>query len=158
MPVNLSNQDICSIIQVYFANKYEELELAGFELVADIPEYSIECKTDVKLFCRAIENLVNNSLKYNNSGTTIFVGIEQQKNTVKIYIGDTGYGIPDAIADKLFEPFVTGECSRGANHGSGLGLAITKKIIVSHHGTIDYIKVSEHNCNAEYVITLPLAK
>lgn len=158
MPVNLSNQDICSIIQVYFANKYEELELAGFELVADIPEYSIECKIDVKLFCRAIENLVNNSLKYNNSGTTIFVRIEKQKNTVKIYIGDTGFGIPDAIADNLFDPFVTGECSRGTTHGSGLGLAITKKIIVSHHGTIDYIKVSEHTCKTEYVITLPLAK
>ncbi len=158
MPVNLSNQDICSVIQVYFANKYEELELAGFELVADIPEYSIECKIDVKLFCRAIENLVNNSFKYNKPDTTIYIGVQKHNNTVKIYIGDTGSGISDAIADKLFEPFVTGECSRGANHGSGLGLAITKKIIVSHHGTIDYIKVSKHNCNTEYVITLPLAK
>ena len=47
---------------------------------------------------------------------------------------DTGEGIPEAIADRLFESFVTA----GKKNGTGLGLAIVKKIIDEHGGEVSF--------------------
>jgi signal transduction histidine kinase len=45
---------------------------------------------------------------------------------------DSGAGIPDAIRDHLFEPFVT----FGKANGTGLGLAVVKKVVDDHGGSI----------------------
>lgn len=157
MPIHLVDSDISTLLQVFLANKYQELELAGIELTADFPEYPIYCKLDEPLFCRAIENLINNSIKYNESGISIIVKIEKHEHSVTIQVGDSGIGIPDAIADKLFLPFVTGDASRTLAHGSGLGLSITKKIIVSHSGTIEYEKGTQEHGGTNFIIKLPLS-
>jgi two-component system sensor histidine kinase PilS (NtrC family) len=50
---------------------------------------------------------------------------------VKLSIRDDGPGIPDAVRERLFEPFVTGRPG-----GSGLGLAIVQRAVAAHRGII----------------------
>ena len=54
-------------------------------------------------------------------------------NMLMVEVKDTGGGIPEDIAERIFEPFITTKRSRG---GTGLGLAIVKNIIDMHKGMI----------------------
>lgn len=154
MPVTLVRKDLCAAVQSYFSARYQELTLSGFSVEAEIPDDAVFCMLDERLLCRAMENIVNNAVKYNPIGTCIFVAIEPCLETVTLSICDNGVGIPPSLKDTLFNPFTTGDITRGNGHGSGLGLAITKKIIDLHHGTIALMQ------NQKYVtgfsITLPL--
>ncbi|HHH44093.1 MAG TPA: PAS domain S-box protein [Gammaproteobacteria bacterium] len=67
---------------------------------------------------------------------------------VVVEIEDRGRGIPEEIADQLFEPFVTGR-----KDGLGLGLAISRSIIEEHGGTLWYSSLS--NGGSCFSFTLP---
>ena len=67
---------------------------------------------------------------------------------VLIEVEDTGPGIPLAIRDRLFEPFVTS----GKDHGMGLGLALSRQTVREHGGDM-WI---EHAAGARFVVRLPL--
>ncbi len=55
---------------------------------------------------------------------------------VRVLVEDNGPGLPDAISDRVFEPFVTGR-KRSEGPGTGLGLAIARRIIERHGGTLE---------------------
>ena len=54
---------------------------------------------------------------------------------VRISIGDTGPGIPEAVRHRIFEPFFT---TRDTGRGTGQGLAMARRIVEQHHGTLDF--------------------
>ncbi len=67
---------------------------------------------------------------------------------VNIEVADTGPGIPDEIADRLFQPFVTSKAS-----GMGIGLSISKRIVEAHGGTISVSR--NGNGGATFRFSLP---
>lgn len=145
--------DICNYLRDYVADRYEGLELAGNLIEADIPEVHIRAMVDKVHLGRAFDNIVNNAVKHNPIGTTLFFKLEQLERHVRITIGDNGIGISPEIRNTVFEPFVVGEASRG-NNGSGLGLSITKKIIKAHYGRVRLIEPKPPYSTA-YEIMLP---
>lgn len=155
MPLHLERLDIISLVQICLADKYEELEIAGFYLDAQVPENALFCRLDRNLFQRALENIINNSLKYNHPGTTIFLALEGCGDTVHIYIGDDGSGISPDLKDSLFDPFITSDSLRRNDQGSGLGLAITQKVILAHHGQISLTIPPRAGWQTEFHITIP---
>ena len=83
---------------------------------------------------RAFWNVVGNAVKY---GGTVTVGIAETQTGLTITIEDDGPGIAEADRDRVFEPFVRLEASRGRETGgSGLGLTIARAVIISHSGDI----------------------
>lgn len=76
-------------------------------------------------------------------------GARQRDNGVLI-VEDTGPGIPRAIQDRLFEPFVTA----GKNDGLGLGLALSRQTVLDHGGDM-WI---EPAAGAHFTIRLPLKR
>lgn len=85
----------------------------------------------------AMQNIVDNALKYTLPGGTITIEVEQKGDYVEMKVSDTGVGIPKEDLPKLFSKFF-----RAANvvhlqtDGSGLGLFIVKSIILRHGGQI----------------------
>lgn len=152
--LNLEPFDICNYLRDYMAEKYNELELSGFELDVDIPETHILCNIDTLQLKRAFENIVSNFLRHNPKGSTLFCALHAQKNSVQIVLADNGTGISNEIAEAIFEPFSVGEKSRSKN-GSGLGLAIAKKIISSHNGTIRLVVPPQGKYKTQFEIVLP---
>jgi signal transduction histidine kinase len=72
---------------------------------------------------------------------------------VEIQVADTGAGIPDAIRDKVFDPFFT---TRPVGHGTGQGLAIARNVIVQrHHGTLNF--QTQVGVGTVFTIRLPIA-
>ncbi|EGC01502.1 sensor histidine kinase [Ruminococcus albus] len=150
----MENGDICEYFREYLAMKYEELDLAGFELEADLPENSIPLSFDHSQLKRVFENLITNSFRHNQAGTIIYADITDDDNAVVIHIGDNGKGIPEEMRDTIFEPFVVGSRSRTDSKGSGLGLAISKRIVEAHSGSIALKDDPTGRCKTLYEIIL----
>jgi two-component system NtrC family sensor kinase len=75
------------------------------------------------------------------------------KGKLVIYVKDNGNGIPDAIKEKIMQPFFT---TKPTGKGTGLGLSLSYDIVVKGHGG----KIKVNNVEAEgskFIITLPLS-
>ena len=135
--------DLCELFREYLAIKYEELDIAGYELETDIPDEPIMFSFDAGQLRRVFENLLSNCIKYNSSGTVLYASIKDNGSDIVIGIGDNGKGIPEAVRANIFEPFVVGSESRTDGKGSGLGLAICKRIVEAHGGKIALAESTE---------------
>lgn len=92
---------------------------------------------DKILWKLAINNLLENAVKYSPSESVITVDLYRNDEDLVLSISDEGYGIPDAEKGKIFKKFyrVGNENSRRTK-GTGLGLYLTSKIIEQHKGSI----------------------
>ncbi|MGN1344398.1 MAG: sensor histidine kinase [Traorella sp.] len=147
--------DINVFIQEYFAIKYQEIENKGFNLHINLDNNHIQAEIDKKLFHRLLENLVENALKYNPEKTTIYVSTCKQEEHVELIVADDGVGIPTEIANKIFDPFITGNYARKSGQGTGLGLSIARRIVELHQGRIELSNDSEPY-HSRFRIVLPL--
>ncbi len=101
---------------------------AGEEIVAPINPTLLE---------QAIVNLVDNAVKYSESGQTVSVRAEKISEEVVIKVIDEGSGIPREHLDRIFERFYRVDKARSRKvGGTGLGLAIVKHIVSAHGGRV----------------------
>lgn len=147
--------DVCEFTKQFLAMKYQEIVDHGFQLKIDIPEENYFSSLDPKLFERALDNILENSLRHNEKETTIFVQLKQQEGKNIWILADDGTGIDQETSQKIFVPFVTGDCSRNQNKGNGLGMAIVKKVVLLHHGEIQLRTFVSKNRSVEFTISLP---
>jgi two-component system heavy metal sensor histidine kinase CusS len=122
-----------------------------FEAVAADREIAIrvtgdaQVRADATLLRRAINNLLDNALRYTPTGERIDVVVEHLPHEIGIVVRNPGPTIPAESLPLLFERFYRGDPSRaqsGAQSGepssqsTGLGLAIVKTIMDLHGGTV----------------------
>ncbi len=92
-------------------------------IIEDLPEVEV----NEALFCTAVDNLIRNGLKYNDSDTK-FVKITFESDT--LYIQDNGRGITQEDFEYLSKPYVRKEGQKES--GTGLGLNICVAILKEH--------------------------
>lgn len=152
--------NLTEYLREFIAAKYQELDLAGYYIEADIPEKNIMMNFDHQQLKRVWENIIGNTVKYTEPGTTLYISLHKSADggAAIIRLGDDGPGIPEYMKDVLFDPFVVAEPSRSNGQGTGLGLAVAKKIIEVHNGTIEIEKVPENSAGQGlfYRMTLPI--
>lgn len=78
-------------------------------------------------------NLISNAIDAVPGQGTVTVGTCYQDGTARVFVQDTGAGIPPEIQERLFEPFFT---TKDVGKGTGLGLYISHKIVTEHDGSI----------------------
>ncbi len=154
--LEFQKKDICEEIREYLAIKYEEIDNNEFILEADIPEGRILASFDSIQMRRVYDNIIGNAMKHNKAGTTIFIQLKKQDETIIIRIADNGVGIPKEMEKYIFEPFVVGDDSRNNKQGSGLGLAIVDRVIRAHNGTIRLMIPPKKKYKTEFKIVLPI--
>jgi signal transduction histidine kinase len=100
---------------------------------ASIPVSGDELKAsaDPEMLRAALLNLTMNACQA-APGQAVEVRVDDNGGTCRIAIADRGHGIPVAIRDRLFEPFVTSRVN-----GTGLGLAIVKRLVDLQDGTVE---------------------
>ncbi len=92
---------------------------------------------DIGLIERVISNLIDNALQHTKEKGKITVELQQENDSIRVTVSDSGSGIPEEDLPFIFKRFYRVEKSRSRDtKGSGLGLAIAKKIIEAHGSTI----------------------
>ena len=85
-------------------------------------------------FHRCLGNLVDNACRY---ARWIGISVRQKEEMVEIAVEDDGPGIPEAMREKVFEPFVRLEPQpEGDSGGTGLGLTIARDVVLAHGGDL----------------------
>ncbi len=82
----------------------------------------------------AVNNLLDNAIKYSSKEDIVLLRIDNAKNFVKLLIIDEGPGILPGEKEKIFEKYYRGASRQ--TKGTGLGLYLTKKIVEQHSGSI----------------------
>jgi PAS domain S-box-containing protein len=114
------------------------------------------CICDVQKLYQVFLNLLDNAIKYSDSGARVDVQIEEDDSTLTVRIRDTGVGIPKEDLNQLFERFYRVDKDRSrATGGSGLGLAISRQIVEMHGGSISV--ESEVDVGSVFEVRLPKA-
>lgn len=87
---------------------------------------------------RAVDNLLDNALRYSPEGGALLVECGSRAGLVYIRVGDRGPGVPEANREAIFARFVTDRAGAG---GTGLGLAITRSVAEQHGGSARLVAV-----------------
>ena len=111
------------------------------------------CEVEADLLKSLILNLVDNSLKSMNVGGILTIECCPAQEGAKIYVSDTGCGMPKGELDKITEAFYRVDKSRSRKQGGvGLGLALCKEIVRIHKGDMKFISQEEKGTTA--IITI----
>jgi signal transduction histidine kinase len=104
----------------------------------------------------ALNNLVENAVKYSPRGGVISLGGAARANRVRIWVRDQGIGVPAAERERIFERFhrVDSSLSR-ETPGVGMGLYICKVIVEAHNGRV-WVESEGSGRGSTFYIQLPL--
>lgn len=106
---------------------------------------------DFKKLERALLNLLLNACEVAPVHLgEISIRLKRTGENLEIRIDDNGPGIPDAVRDQLFQPFV----SHGKENGTGMGLTVVQKIMQDHGGDVAVEQTSASGTT--FLVTLPL--
>lgn len=122
-----------------------------YRLPSNIP---LTIYTDEMRLRQIFRNLLNNAIKFTNSGSIEFGCIELE-DSIEFYVRDTGIGIPKELHERIFNIFIQAELSISRSYeGAGLGLSISKGLVELLGGTIRV--ESELNEGSTFYFTIPV--
>ncbi|NHN89511.1 ATP-binding protein [Acetobacter conturbans] len=104
-------------------------------------QVSYEGEQEITCFCqpvsisRAVNNLIENGLKY---GKTVKVNAWSETDEAIIEVQDAGPGIPDNMRLEMLQPFARMDRARSVDGSLGLGLSIVQDIMARHHGIVSF--------------------
>lgn len=128
----------------------ERAKSLGVEIIYNEPEQLPFVYGDPSRLRQVFINIIDNAVKYSNSGDTVTVGAYEQNGDIVVVISDTGVGIAKKDIPKIKTKFYKADHTR---RGSGIGLAVASEIVEMHHGSLTVN--SELGKGTTVVITLP---
>ena len=162
----LESVQIKNVLEPLLLSAEAIAEEKGVELSQNIPNNLPLIIANAKALREALNNLVDNALKYTPAGGKVHITLEHQQsqsqaNYLGIVIKDTGYGIPTEDQEHIFERHYRGVQAEGEINGSGLGLAIAKELIEQMQGKIELISpnnfAQDNNLpGTTFIVWLPL--
>ena len=144
--------DLNDVVKATTAVRAYELDLAGIELREDYAAMMPLVLANRDEIQQVLLSLIVNAQQAmaDGAGTRVLrVRTHMIDADAVVDVHDTGPGIPDAIAGKIFEPFFS---TRRAGSGPGLGLSLALGIAHAHRGTLDLVPSTVGTC---FRLTLP---
>ncbi len=124
--------------------------------VAFEPGVAVGIEGDPVALRRMVENLVDNALKYGERARLRLVDATRERAVSVLEIDDDGPGIPEALQERVFEPFFRAEGSRNKDTGGfGLGLASVRSIVLDHGGSITLRSRKDGGLRVSVALPLP---
>ena len=117
----------------------------------------IQVNGDLLQMRQLFRNLIGNAIKYSPNGGRITLVAKMEKETIHVYLQDTGFGIPAADLPFIFNRFYRVRSGKNSEmEGNGLGLAIVKSIVEQHGGQVSVeSEVGKGTC---FTLSLPLVQ
>lgn len=128
--------DLNEIIEEIIANNQKFALLKNVDIQYEKNPFKLLLDIDREKIKQAMDNIINNAVKYSYDSGKVFVSIKKKDNKAIIKIKDSGIGIPLVQHKRIFEKFFRADNVDQSDHGTGLGLSISKLLIEAQGGHI----------------------
>jgi len=148
----------CDLVRVV-GQSLDDLEsLVGSRRLAFKPPAApARVLADQEIISRIVQNFLANALRFTPADGEIHVGLVAEAEHVRVFVADTGPGIPPDFRESIFDKFFQiGGSALPTNRSTGLGLAFCKMAVEAHGGRIGVD--SELGKGSSFWFTLPRRK
>lgn len=153
-PLHIAQESVNDIVEMVFKRMRPIARERGIELIFESMR-EVTADLDEVKFSLAVNNLVENAVKYNTQDGWVRVTLDADHKNFRLTVSDSGIGIPNELIDRVFERFYRVDRARSRETGgTGLGLAITRKVVLMHHGVIRV--ESEEGVGSTFTVQIPL--
>lgn len=146
-----SNMDILAELGDAVLMYSDKARREQIEIIYDEPEMLPIVYGDKNRIRQVFINVIDNALKYSNSGDTVIIKADVKDGRVRVSVKDTGCGIKETDLAKVKTKFYKANHTR---RGSGIGLAVADEIIAMHGGKLEIYSAGEGK-GTKVTITLP---
>ena len=154
LEINIAQVDINALLQLILKRLRPIAKKRNVELIFESIRDVVADVDEVKLSL-ALNNLVENAIKYNVEGGWVRVVLDADHKFFYVKVADSGCGIPEEFQENIFERFYRVDKARSRETGgTGLGLAITRNVILMHKGAIKVI--SKEGEGSTFTVRVPL--
>lgn len=153
MQLNLDKLDLIAELSDAVLMFFEKAKRDNIELIYDEPMDIMPINADPNRLRQVFINIIDNAIKYSDSGDTVTVTASIDENSAVVTIADTGCGINAVDLPKIKQKFYKANSTR---RGSGIGLAVADEIVALHGGTLSID--SKEGVGTTVTISLPLVK
>lgn len=134
LPLERSPLNVVALLQGSAERYAAQAEQAELSFAMLLPETAVTVNGHAAYLLRAVDNLVDNAIKFTPAGGTVQVALAQEGATAVVTVRDNGIGLAGE-PERLFSRFYRGR-NVSDYPGSGLGLAIVKSIVQAHGGQV----------------------
>lgn len=134
---SLESKPVAPLLRAFVKRITEDANLLKRVVTSSIDLDDEACAAlDERLFIRALDNIVNNALRYTPEGGKVDIAARAEGTDIRILVSDDGPGIAKEDIPRIFDLFYRGSNSR-RDEGMGLGLSVVKSVADSHGWRID---------------------
>lgn len=152
--INITQTNINALVEMILKRLRPIARRRNIELIFESIR-EVTADIDEVKFSLAVNNLVENAVKYNREDGWVRVTLDADHKFFYIKVSDSGIGIPEEYKERVFERFYRVDKARSRETGgTGLGLAITKSVIFMHHGSIQV--ESKEDIGTTFTVKIPL--
>jgi len=145
--------DLAGLLEAAADAVSSRAEQAGLDLEVAVPDAPVVVIADPERLRTAVENLVDNAIKFTPPGGHVTCGVGAENGSALIWVCDDGPGISAADTERVFQRFYRAPGTAG-RPGSGLGLAIVLAAAKASGGSV---RVAPADAGTRMEIRLPLS-
>jgi PAS domain S-box-containing protein len=154
-PFDIGN--LLSTVYLMFNKKFKDEGKEDVELILKTVPQTILLNSDENRLTQIFSNLLDNAIRFTQSGTVSFGISKIQSNRIEFFVSDTGIGIPKENHQIIFESFTQADEGWTRSYGgTGLGLTIVKKLLELMGGEI--LLESEPGEGSRFTFNLPYSE
>ncbi|MCC6614566.1 MAG: PAS domain S-box protein [Anaerolineae bacterium] len=136
---NYERVDLSQLAQSVFTSNQITAQAKELNFKIELPSQPVIVCGDSTQLREALDNLIHNAIKYTPEKGSVRVTLATAGNQLTLDVTDTGYGIPEQLQERLFQPFFRAKTAQTRNiDGTGLGLHLVKNIIDRHSGKMHF--------------------
>lgn len=155
--MSFNNVDLAVLVRTSYETLKNATPLESRHLTLVLPDMAFIVNGDAIQLREAIDNLIENAIKYTRADGYIRVHLERREDEVVFEVEDNGFGIPTEKQQNLFQPFYRARTTDTLEiQGTGLGLHLVKNIVERHYGTVSVKSV--HGVGSTFGFALPVAR
>jgi len=139
MDFRFENLDLSELLKQSISDNQSYAEKYRVEYIVQDCSDQIMVRVDKNRFQQVMANLLSNAAKFSPEESQINIGITRCENVVRIFVKDSGPGIPLEFQSKIFEKFTQSDSSdTRKSGGTGLGLSISKELVERMGGQLNF--------------------
>lgn len=151
---HFTNMDVGELLRDLSDQARIMAELKNLEFKAEIPQQPLMINADADQLRRLFLNLLDNAVKYTDSGGRIGLTVSVKDSDVCVEVSDTGHGVSAEHQKKIFDKFYRVPDRSKDIPGTGLGLSIAQSVAKAHQSRLEFKANSPQG--SIFLVTIPL--